>query len=139
MGIALDTTVLREYTRLSFERPGAFPEVVRRLSAAGVERYHVDLTRLEKTYYAGDSAGGSARESLPLPEAPPVAGRFSALAFEAALRDAQAARIGYADFLRRIMAAGVSDYFVCIGGRRAVYLGRQGESHVERFPPAPGQ
>jgi len=34
------------------------------------------------------------------------------------------------------MAAGCVGYFVQIAGRRALYFGRNGESHVELFPSA---
>ncbi len=34
------------------------------------------------------------------------------------------------------MAAGCVGYFVQITGRRVIYFGRSGESHVEQFPPA---
>ena len=43
--------VLTECKELSLQGRITFPEVVRRLSEAGVERYHVDLTRDEATYY----------------------------------------------------------------------------------------
>ena len=108
-----------------------FPEVVRRLREAGVERYHVDLTRDETTYYlpCGAShvfAAGARRE--------PVAGPFDAAAIEGAVRASQRGEIGYPEFLRRIMAAGCVGYFTQIAGRRVQYVGRSGDTHVEPFP-----
>jgi uncharacterized protein YbcV (DUF1398 family) len=100
MASGIDVSVIRQCTQLSFERPGSFPEVLRRLSAIGVERYHADLTRLTKTYYGSGGAGVHEGEPLPLPAPPPIADHFSAAAVEEAVRATQAARISYAEFLR---------------------------------------
>lgn len=128
----MNENVIRECTERSFAGTIRFPEVVERLGAVGVERYTADLTRLEKTVY--DASGESFVEPLPLADAPPVADDFSAPGVLKALADVQQGRIGYPEFLRRIMAAGVASYGVFLGGRRALYVSRRGEVHVERFP-----
>ena len=125
--------VMAECKELSLRGKIAFPEVVRRLHAAGVERYHVDLTRDETTYYlpGGEShvlAGGAPRE--------PIAGPFDAAAVEGAVRAAQRGEIVFPEFLRRVMAAGCVGYFTQIAGRRVQYVGRAGDMHVEPFPAA---
>ncbi|MFB2550149.1 DUF1398 domain-containing protein [Ensifer soli] len=113
-----------------------FPEIVGRLISAGVESYAVDFRRRSKTYYLPDG------DSLVL-ESPAhdgfVAARFDAGAIEAAVREAQAKLPGYsyAGFCGKVMAAGCAGYIVSFPGRRAVYLGRTAETHVEHFPPAP--
>jgi uncharacterized protein YbcV (DUF1398 family) len=109
-----------------------FPEVVRALMAIGCEQYHADFRRKEKTYYMADG------DSLvfPLDVAPePVAQIFSPHGVVAALRAIQAGQISYVDFLRRIVDAGCVGYFVNLAGKRAIYLGRTGDSYVEYFPP----
>ena len=50
------------------------------------------------------------------------------------MRQSQRNEHAYADFVRKTMAAGCVGYFVHIAGRHAVYFGRKGEQHVERFP-----
>ncbi len=50
--------------------------------------------------------------------------------------ESQRGEHSYGDFLRKTMAAGCVGYFVQIAGRRALYFGRNGESHVELFPSA---
>ena len=52
----------------------------------------------------------------------------------ASVRAIQQGQIGYADFLGKIMAAGCARYEVFIGGRKAMYFGRDGEFHTEHFP-----
>ena len=52
----------------------------------------------------------------------------------AAVKAIQRSEIGYAEFLRRIMAAGCSHYEVFIAGRKAMYFGRDGEFYTEPFP-----
>jgi uncharacterized protein YbcV (DUF1398 family) len=108
-----------------------FPEVVRRLQEAGVERYFVDLSRAEYVYYLPNGESRLVRANEP-PE--PIAEAFAAAQVEAAVRDSQQGRIVYPEFLHRIRAAGCVGYVVSFVGRRCLYLGRTGESHLELFP-----
>ena len=132
MDSSIDIGVIRACTRLSFEQPGAFPEVVRRLGSIGVERYYADLVRLEKTYF--NAAGDSERDPVPLEGGATASECFSEAGVQDALAAAQSGRIGYDEFLRRIIGAGVVAYHVFLKGARAVYVGRHGDLHVERFP-----
>lgn len=130
------TAVMQECVARSLAGTISFPEVVAKLQAVGVERYHTDYSRQEVTYYLPD--GDS--QVVPLPHPPhPIAQHFSSAAVEAAIREIQRGEIGYADFVRNTMAAGCIGYFVQIAGRRAIYFGRQGEFHVENFPPPPSK
>jgi uncharacterized protein YbcV (DUF1398 family) len=122
---------VEDCTRASDEERMTFPEVVAKLSAAGVERYRADLLRAEKTYYLPDGA------SHVVPAAPigaAAARSFSPEGVRDAVRAIQARRITYKTFCERIAAAGCVDYVVSLAGRRAVYFGRTGESYVEPFP-----
>jgi uncharacterized protein YbcV (DUF1398 family) len=125
--------VLIECTRASDEERVSFGQVVMKLTEAGIERYHADLVRSEKTYYLpnGDSEilTCAALETTPAPE-------FSAAGVEAAVRSVQAGAIKYKTFCERVMAAGCVGYIVSITGRRVVYYGRTGDNHVEWFPGA---
>lgn len=126
------TQVIQECVRGSDEGRMAFPEVIGMLSAAGVERYYADLQRAEKTFYmpSGESCIiGSEKISTRPPDA------FDPAGVEAAIRAVQAKSIGYKEFCDRIAAAGCVGYLVSLPGRRAVYLGRGGDSFVEPFPP----
>ena len=64
-------------------------------------------------------------------------GEFSAAAVEAAVRQSQRNEHTYAEFVQKTMAAGCVGYFVQITGKQALYFGRQGEVHVEKFPSVP--
>jgi uncharacterized protein YbcV (DUF1398 family) len=125
--------VVLECTKASDEERVSFPEVVKKLIDAGVERYHADLLRSEKTYYLPNG------ESEVVPNhavgiVPPR--EFSAQGVDAAVRAIQAGNIQYKAFCERVAAAGCVGYFVSIAGRRAIYYGRTGDSHVEWFPGA---
>ena len=112
----------------------AFPEIVGRLIQADVERYHADYSRQEITYYLADG------DSLVIPTPHPsqaTGTEFSASAVAAAVQQSQQNEHTYLDFIRKTMTAGCVGYFVQISGRRVIYFGRNGESHVEHFPPAP--
>lgn len=112
----------------------AFPEIVGRLAEIGVERYHADYSRQETTYYLAD--GDSQVVATPHPSQA-TATEFSASDVKAAIRLSQRNEHTYLDFIRSTMAAGCVGYFVQITGRRVIYFGRHGESHVEHFPTAP--
>jgi uncharacterized protein YbcV (DUF1398 family) len=108
-----------------------FGQVVGRLSAAGVEAYHVDYRAGRATYYLPD---GETHTIGFEPPAQPVAPVFSHPGIVAAIRGAQAGTVKYPEFKRLSQAAGCASYTVWISGRHVAYYGRQGEMHVERFP-----
>lgn len=111
-----------------------FPQVVHELMEAGVERYLADLTRGQKTYYL---PGGQSCVVDGAPLDRKVADGFDPARIEAAIRASQARAISYGEFCEAVAAAGCVGYVVSLAGRRAVYFGRTGETHVEPFPPAP--
>ena len=124
-------SVIEECTRGSDEERMSFPEVVSKLMSVGVERYHADLVRREKTYYLGN--GDSLVVEVKARHGQPAAS-FSAAQTEAAVRASQARQIGYNEFCERVTAAGCASYIVSLVGRRVVYFGRSAESHVELMP-----
>jgi uncharacterized protein YbcV (DUF1398 family) len=103
------------------------------LMEAGVERYHADLVCANKIYFMPDDSF----EIVVCHATPKPAREFSAAGVEAAVRAIQAQTIKYREFCDRIAAAGCVGYFVTLKGRRAVYYGRDNESHVEWFPGSP--
>lgn len=125
--------VMQECTGGSDEERLRFPQVVIKLTEIGVERYHADLRRAEKTYYMPNGDSHVVR-SAPIRREPAEA--FSADGVDAAVRAVQTNEIAYNEFCERIAAAGCVGYIVSIVGRRAVYYGRTGDSHIEPFPSA---
>lgn len=108
-----------------------FPQVLGKLAEAGVEGYTADLRRAAKTYYLPNG------ESIDIPAHRlnvPVAETFDAARVESAVRQSQRNEHTYRDFCRKIADAGCAGYIVSLPGRRAVYFGRTGETHVEHFP-----
>jgi uncharacterized protein YbcV (DUF1398 family) len=124
---------IEECTKGSDAERLSFPEVAAKLAAAGIEHYHADLQRAEKTYYLPD---GDSRVTPTERIAVRPAREFSAAGVDEAVRAIQAGRIFYREFCARIMEAGCVGYFVSIVGRRAVYYGRTIDYHVEPFPAA---
>ena len=125
--------VMHQCAQGSLDGSLTFPEVVSRLVAVGCEQYHADLRRQEKTHYLPDGEN----HVVPLPLEPrPIAPTFSADAVVAALRAIQQRQIRYPEFLTRILDAGCVGYHVFLAGKRALYLGRNGDLHIEHFPPA---
>jgi uncharacterized protein YbcV (DUF1398 family) len=127
----MNTDTIVECMKLSFaDTP--FPQVLQRLVGAGVTSYNADLVKLRNTYYG--SGGDAYDEALPLREGPAIAPAFDGVAIAASVKAIQRGEIGYDAFLRRIMGAGCSHYEVFIGGRKAMYFGRDGEFYTEPFP-----
>jgi uncharacterized protein YbcV (DUF1398 family) len=126
---------IQECATLSIEGKISFGEVVGRMIAIGLERYHADYTRHECTYYMPD--GHSL--VLPVRHPPiPIAQTFSADGVQSAIRQAQRGEIVYPEFLTQTFTPGCVGYFVQITGRQVIYFGRNGEQHVEKFPTASG-
>lgn len=125
--------VVIECTKASDEERIGFPEVVAKLMQAGIERYHADLERAEKTYFlpSGESevVASAAIGTTPARE-------FRADGVAAAIKAIQAGTIRYGEFCARVMEAGCVGYIVSLAGRRAVYYGRTGDMHIEWFPGA---
>ena len=117
-------------TRASDQVNLPFPEVVRQVAEAGVERYYVDLVAGTKTYYRskGEPVSHHFCQSQPPDQ------RFSAQGVGAAVRRIQAGELSYRGFCDEIAASGCVAYLVSLPGRRAVYYGRTGEAYTEMFP-----
>jgi uncharacterized protein YbcV (DUF1398 family) len=122
--------VVHEATRASLEQRARFPQVVAMLRDAGIERYHADLVAGTRTYYS--AAGAVATVAAGHPATP--ASTFHGAVVEAAVHATQRDEIQYLEFCDRIAAAGCVGYLVSLAGARALYYGRTGDFHVERFP-----
>lgn len=125
--------IIRACTIESDEERATFPSIISRLIASSVERYHADFFRSEKTYFM---PSGESMVTPCLPINADVGIGFSSQGVESAVRAIQSQEIKYHEFCRRAMAAGCVGYQVSLAGKRVVYYGRTGESHVEHFPQA---
>jgi len=109
-----------------------FSKIIPQLAGAGVASYTADLVKLRNTYYG--TGAEAFDEALPLKDGPAIASAFDPQAVAATVKSIQRGEIGYAEFLRRIMAYGCSHYEVFIAGRKAMYFGRDGDFYTEPFP-----
>jgi uncharacterized protein YbcV (DUF1398 family) len=113
----------------------AFSEIVGVLIGGGFESYTVDYRRATTTYYlpTGESVELAAHR---IDQA--VGEVFDTTALAGAIREAQILAAGYTykGFSAKAKVAGCVGYMVSFMGRRAVYFGRTGETHVELFPSA---
>jgi uncharacterized protein YbcV (DUF1398 family) len=110
-----------------------FPTILATLAASGFEGYLVDLRHGTARYYltSGDSADCTG-------PAESVALSFDVNTLQSAIREAQTSAPGYtySGFCRKAAQAGCAGYLVSLPGRRVLYFGRSGETHVEHFPDA---
>lgn len=108
-----------------------FGQVIGQLVDAEVESYHVDYRSGRTTYYLPD--GSTADFSFERPQHG-IADAFDGDALRAAILGAQQGRVMYPEFKPLSQRAGCAAYTVWIAGRHVVYVGRRGETHIERFP-----
>lgn len=110
-----------------------FPQIVGMLMEAGFEGYAIDYRRASATYYL---PGGESIELATHAVSSPVAPSFDTVLMQAAIREAQQQVPGYTyrGFCEKAVSAGCASYFVSFSGRRALYIGRTAEIHVEHFP-----
>ena len=108
-----------------------FGQVIGQLVSAGVESYHVDYRSGRTTYYLPD--GSTVDFTFERPRHG-IGDAFDGDAVRAAIKGAQQGSVMYPEFKTLSQRAGCAAYTVWIAGRHVVYLGRHGETHVERFP-----
>lgn len=127
----MDLEVIEECKKLSEEEKITFAEVVKRLSQAGIDSYSVDLLAANNIYHSDNQAYTS---SLKIKTDLIVGEDFNESQVIETIRAIQAGKIGYQEFLKRVMKAGTIGYFVFIKGRKAIYFGKKGEHYTEPFP-----
>ena len=136
-------TTMNESTRASIQstfdasNQGAihFGQAIGQLISAGVESYHVDYRSGRTTYYLPN--GATADFSFERPNTNPqngIAEAFDGDAVRAAILGAQQGSVMYPEFKKLSQHAGCVGYTVWIAGRHVTYVGRRGETHIERFP-----
>jgi uncharacterized protein YbcV (DUF1398 family) len=110
-----------------------FPQIVQALMAAGFESYAIDFRRSTATYYLPD---GDSVELATHKIDTAVAPGFDSAKIGDAIKEAQQLVPGYTykGFCKKAAAAGCAGYVVSFSGRRVLYIGRTGETHVEHFP-----
>ena len=110
-----------------------FPAIVDALIEAGFESYTVDFRTATATYFL---PGGACVELATHRVELPVAPTLDPARLQAAIREAQQAVPGYTykGFCDKAASAGCAFYVVSFAGRRALYIGRTAETHVEHFP-----
>lgn len=125
--------VVQECLRGAEDNFMTFPQIVETLMKAGFEGYAIDFRRSTAVYYLPDGESIALTTHRP---AVPVAATFNTDAIQVAIREAQQLVEGYTyrGFCEKVMAAGCAGYLVSFSGRRAVYIGRTAETHVEPFP-----
>ena len=128
----MDTQIILEIAQRTLAGTISFPEVVKNLLSAGVEYYHVDYIRLQKTFYGG--AGEVVVTPIKLEALPAVAANFDTATLKAAILDSQKNDQKFRDFSARAIRSGVHGYYAFLRGQRVTYFSREGEQHTEWFP-----
>lgn len=117
----------------AYDKSMDFPTIVGTLINAGFDGYVVDYRCNTTTYFLPD--GDHVVIDNP-PSEGIVAALFDAAGVAAQIKWAQAnpSDYSYKAFCQNMKTAGCASYMVSFSGRRALYIGRTGETHVEHFP-----
>lgn len=116
------------------ERPsvGGFPYLAETLRAAGVKINEWTLPSCQSLYLT--DAGPVVMQGQSLISNTTDVPMFDEKAVIHALREDQAGRTTFPEFLAAIWLAGVTRYVVDFPGRQVTYFGCNGESYVEAYP-----
>lgn len=127
-----NTELLHKCVQDAFAGKMTFLETIQHMSSIGVRWYSANLFFGIKTHYFenGETHREKWPEWAPLTKCPP----FNKKAIVAAIRAIQHRETIYSEFLRQIADAGVTVYTVHLNGRKAIYLGADGDFYVEPFP-----
>lgn len=101
----MNATTLQQLATATLTGSMPFPDIVGRLMQEGVNHGQVDCLALQ----------------------------FRS-ALKAAIHHSQTQGQKFRDFCARGMQAGVQSYSVFLRGQRVMYIGRQGDHHLESFP-----
>lgn len=130
----MDADAVSSLAKTTVDGSMPFPQFVGKLIAEGVEYYHVDYAAHSFTFYS--RAGSTVTAAIPFEGLPSISDTFDATALKAAILDSQQHGQKFRAFCERTVRAGVKGYFTFLRGQRVIYLGRQGDQHVEWFPGA---
>lgn len=130
----MNADVVRKMAEATLKGEMPFPEIVGNLIREGVEYYHVDYISGSFSFYS--ASGAVVLAPIAFEGLPEVAAEFNAGDLKAAILDSQQNGQKFRQFCARAMKAGVQSYFAFLRGQRVLYVGRQGDQHVEWFPGA---
>lgn len=130
----MNADLVRKMAEVTLEGELPFPEIVGNLIREGVEYYHVDYVSGSFSFYS--ASGGVIVAPLVFEGLPEIASDFDLAELRAAILDSQQNGQKFRQFCARAMKAGVQSYFAFLRGQRVLYMGRQGDQHVEWFPGA---
>lgn len=111
---------------------GGFPYLAETLRAAGVKINEWNLPSCQSLYITDN--GPVVMQGLPLVTGLADVPAFNKDAVIHALREDQAGRTTFPDFLVAIWNAGVVRYIADFSGRQVTYFGYNDESYVEAYP-----
>lgn len=130
----MNADAIRKMAEATLSGSMPFPEIVGNLLKEDVEYYHVDFVSLSFSFYSVN--GGVVVAPLAFEGLPEVSTDVNAHELRAAILDSQQNGQKFRQFCVRAAKAGIQSYFVFLRGQRVLYIGRQGDQHVEWFPGA---
>jgi len=127
--VSMNADVIRMMVQVTHSGSMPFPEIVGNIIKEGVEYYQVDYDSLAFSFYSAN--GGVVAAPLSFEGLPVVTADFNITELRAAILDSQQNGQNYRQFCIRATLSGVQFYFAFLRGQRVLYIGRQGDQHVE--------
>jgi hypothetical protein len=140
MDAKLSSAIRAVWAKTYTPEGSSFPETVRALMSLGVTRYRIDYVGATATAYVPDASNNAVLVDIaPIPShsgSSILAAKWDADEIIKAIRAAQAngPDYTYVWFARTCVENGVTDYTAYLEGKRVVYCGALGDTHIEWFP-----
>lgn len=124
----MDTKAISDLFQLSLAGQNTFADVLKRLSEFGVQRFHIDLVKHERTLYSRKDEVYVEKFVLDTPTQTRT--EFSQKGIDEAIALIRTNEIEFVELLARYITSGVAGYLVFIDGDRIVFYGRNGEEYA---------
>jgi uncharacterized protein YbcV (DUF1398 family) len=124
----MDTKAISDLFQLSLAGQNTFGEVLKHLSEFGVQRFHIDLVKHERTLYSRNDEVYVEKFVLDRPAQ--ACTEFSQKGIDEAIALIQTNEIEFVELLARYTTSGVAGYLVFIDGDRIFFYGRNGEEYA---------
>jgi uncharacterized protein YbcV (DUF1398 family) len=127
----MDTKAISDCFQLALAGQSSFLESLKILREAGVQRFHIDLARQERTCYSKNDEVYVEKFVLDSPAQ--KSSVFSEQGIDDAIAQKRSHQIEFVDVLRKYIESGVAGYLVFIEGDRIIYYGHNGEVHIKQL------
>lgn len=128
----MDTNLIKQVHKKFTNNTLSFPDGIMQLIQAGVQFQYIDLIQLVTISYSVNN--DYLIDNMVFDEKIYVESNFDIDIIQKAIRLSQEENLPFIEFCKMAAQAGCIGYHIFIYGKKVVYYGREGQSHIEFFP-----